>query len=120
MIFAKPNIKEYIKEFFKHNIPIFIHLVWKNKVELGFAIFGFLTLALFTNLYIKTDYIKNNDKELKETQEKLQIVSNELNQYYLLETDLIEAGASPEQAKDIIKSTDMLHNSDLARSRLGK
>jgi hypothetical protein len=113
MIFTKPNIKEY----FSHNIPIFIHLVWKNKVELGFAIFGLLTLALLANLYNSPDY---NNKELKETQEKLEIVSNELNAYYLLESDLIEAGASPEQAKDIIKSTDMLHNSDLARSRLGK
>ena len=113
MIFTKAHFKE----FFKHNIPIFIHNVWKNKVELGFAIFGFLTLALFANLYYSPDY---NNKELKETEEKLQIVSNELNKYYLLENDLIEAGASPEQAKDIIKSTDMLHNSDLARSRLGK
>jgi uncharacterized protein YecE (DUF72 family) len=116
MIFTK----EHFKEFFKHNIPIFIHLVWKNKVELGFAIFGFLTLTLFASLHNKTDYIKNNDKELKETQEQVRALSTELNKYYLLENDLIEAGASPEQAKDIIKSTDMLHNSNLARSRLGK
>jgi hypothetical protein len=120
MNFSKESVKENIKYYFKHNIPIFIHLVWKNKFELGFAIFGILSLVLSANLYFTTVNNSNTDKELKESREEILLLSKELKKYYLMEQDLLEAGASASQASDIIKSVEMLHSSDLARNRLGK
>lgn len=95
--------------------------ILKNKSELGFAIFGLSALMLAATVLFYNPNTANDTKALnealKKSQEETLALSLNLKQFYLLERDLIEAGASQEQAVNIIKSTEILDDSDLARSQ---
>jgi hypothetical protein len=122
MKFSKEGIKEVFKEYLNHNIPIAIGEIWHNKFEITFAFTALIALFLSANLYFSSEVIKerNTERELQEAKQEILVLSKELKKYYLYEQDLIDAGATPEQAKDIIKSTEMLKNTNLAKDRLGK
>lgn len=91
-----------------------------HSTELFLAIFAFSTLLLsFDKMNSREVYI-SHEKEYQEAQQMNLELSKELRKYYLMEQDLIDAGASAEQAQTMIKSSELLEDSNLARDQLGK
>jgi len=92
----------------------------KHKTEFYMAVFAICTMLLSIDKYYQVTVYENNAKELQREQERVMVLAKELNKYYLLEEDLVKAGASRQQARDMIKSSELVQDSDLASTQRGK